>query len=319
MAKRIIMIVAATLSLVAGLSAQTAPAPGIEFLQRVDTEYVDYSGAAASTFGTDTLYSRSELKGSVVLDLGGGLTLTPSFKDRLEVRLNPSNTDADVALEKLGTIRDRNRLYMNLDAGLSLGAAFNMVIGMEGRLETDLRTDKDGTVLAGWRLTPTLGLNGKIDIFYYSLSQALPYYLDSTSTNNKDDSYLELEGTYTFGLAPKLDDLNGLKLDLTNYLLVTMPAPSAATTVQAVIADTLTFRVSLLADGGWTPSVGFIFNNNVNNAGVTTDSVVGGCVGLGIKKGSWAIDVNGDLGINTAAGRNDRLEGHVSVILKIKA
>lgn len=328
MAKKLMAVLSAAAIMVTGVSAQDAkkedknddgPKVGVEFVQRMDAEYVDDYATASGTYGTDTLYSRTEIKGSAAFALAEGFTLSASAKDRLEVRLNPGNLEGvDAGVEKLGKIRDRNRLYLNLDAAIALDKAFNLGLGAEYRLATDLRTDKEGAVVPENRIAPSLTLSGKIDLFSYSLVNSFAMYLDSDAANLVDDFYSEFEGTYGVGLTLKLDDKASLKLDLGDYLDLVLPTSANATAgALATSLNSLTFKASLVA-GDLVPMLGFLLNSSTDSAGVVTNQVVGGTCGLEFKKGNMTFSVGGDLGVNTAAGKNNALESHITAQVKIK-
>lgn len=320
MAKKIISIL--TLSaLVAGfaMAEDTAgPKVSAEFVQRMDTEMVDDAVTATSTFGTDAVYSRTEIKGSAAWTLSDLIGLTFSAKDRFELRLNPGNLESvDLGIEYLGKIRGRNRVYLNLDGSFAFDKAFKLVAGLEFRQASDLRTDKEGTVYPELRVAPALTASGKIDILSYSTSNVLDLYLDTTD-NGTDDVYAEYEGTHAVELGLKIDDATTAKIALSDYIDMVFPKSAAASAGDvATILNMLALKATL-ATKEFSPSAGLIMNTVLDNSGTLTDNVVGGTCSFEFKKDAITFSVGGEMGVNVADGRDNRLETHLTSQVKIK-
>lgn len=296
------------------------PKLGIEFNQRMDAEFVDGVSAQSTTYGTDAVYSRSEIKASAAYTLGDGLTLTPWVKDRFEGRYNPGNLDADPEIEKLGKLRERNRLYLGFDFGWKASDLAQLGFGFEYRLASDLRSDKTGTALPENRITPTVSFKGKAGALSYGIAQSIPFYLDATTgdyDNSSDDLVMELDGTYSLGYSIKLSDAMKLSLGLSDNLIMTMPAASVADTVQPVILNYLSLK-ACLASGDFAPFVAFFMNSNLDNAGDLANNVMGPGLGASFTKGTLSLSFNYDIGFNMAEGLDARREDHLSVAVKIK-
>ncbi len=312
------------------------PKVAMEFSQRMDSEQVNGWIVPSTTYGTDALYSRTEFKAGVTYKLGGNVTITPSFKDRLEVRLNPGNlipvgwtggaAVQNAAVEKLGKIRERNRFYANLDSSIKIIPLVNVAIGFEARLAADLRSDKagpstndtTGQVAQETKITGSLGLNGKDkdkdELFSYSLFQALNIYAD-TVANGTDELYTELDGSYGAGVKFKLGEV-GLKLDVSDALTLTNPTAPNAATDKATVFNGLSVKATM-THANVSPFLGFFLNTTIDKAGTTTANVAGGSIGLGMSSGAWSFAGQYDLGYNSV--NSNMLETHATMSVKIKS
>jgi hypothetical protein len=315
-------VVFTTALLVAGLamvaaqdagSKSAAPKVGVELIQRLDAEFVNDRPQQATTFGQDAVYSRTEVRGHATFDLGSDSSLVLGVKDRFEIRPNPSATNA------LGSERFRNRLYLHGDMSIAIDKAFNLGLGVEYRLASDLRSGRDGTTGANpiapeYRVAPNLKITGKIDDLSYSIGNMFNMYLDFTGGNNVDDFYFEYEGVHSLGYKIKLEGAT-LGFTVSDDITVTMPKSAAATAGDLpVIWNSLAFKVDL-AMGDFNPVVGFFMNSNVNRAGVLVDDVVGASAGVSFKKGSWTLAFIADYGYNML---KEQTESRVSAAVRIR-
>lgn len=327
-------LMAALLVLVASFAmAQDAATPkvGIEFLQRMDGNFID--GAISSnefSGGTDGAYSRTEIKAKAAFKFGS-FSLTPWIKDRLEGRYNPGDLEGvDPETEKLGKIRIRNRFYAGLDNSYTISEALTIGVNLEWRVANDLRTDKsfdataDEAALPEYRFNPALTVSGKISGFYYSLTQGVPFYFDTSVgdwDNDEDNLKMELEGAYNLGYETTVGAVK-LVFDLCDELIITMPENEVAGDEVPEIFNYFDLKAKF-GLGAFTPALGFRWvmvskPDTDPEESVITDQVFGGTIGAAFKKDNWSLGVTYGFGVNTAEDRDSRVESYVTTALKVK-
>jgi hypothetical protein len=308
--------------------AAAGPKIGAEFAQQFDTESVNWGVAQASggkTFGTDALYSKTELKGSAAYDLGNGITLTPAIKDGLEAFYSAGN------INLLSAVRYRNRFNPTVTLQVKIVPEFNLGIAADFRLANDISTSAASAMSVSKPLESRVGGtvtgSGKVAIVNYSLAQSAFYYMDVLPSNSKDEAFLELDGTYAIGTGFALNDALTLKLDLSDRLIYDFlsVADAANTANSAPLTNYGTLKVSL-ANPGFTPYVALLATNCLNNKGGNQVNFLGGALGGDFTKGNYTVGGKYEIGTNNnresakgVSAGSDQIESHLSVYFKIKA
>jgi hypothetical protein len=318
-------LMAALLVLVASFAMAEDPKIGLEFVQRMDADFVDGAIVDSVISDYDAVYSRTEIKAKAGFKFGA-VSLTPWVKDRLESRFNPGNlegSDVDndtttAANEFLGKIRFRNRLYLGVDTSYKVMDALNIGLNLEYRVASDLRTDKTGTALPEYRFTPALVVSGEVSGFYYSVLQGVPFYFDTSIgdyDNDDDDLFMELEGTYNLGYGMKVGETK-IKFDLTDDLVITFPEFDEMDDADPVTSNALNFKIHVSV-GDLTPNVGFVWVMKHDGEDII-DSIMGASMGASFKKDNWSLGFNYMVGVNGAEDRDGEVESSLSTSIKFK-
>ncbi|MCD1654078.1 hypothetical protein K7J14_05110 [Treponema zuelzerae] len=306
--KKTATVFIAVLAIAGALSAQEAPKVGVEFSQRMDSEFVDYD-VAKTSMGNDAVYSRTEIKASAEIKLADNMSLTTSVKDRLEGRFNPKSDASGM--------RERNRLYLNADLGMKASDLANLGFGLEYRLESDVKGGTASPVLPANRITPTFSVKGKAGDVSYGIAQSVPLYLDATPTDDANDLVVEFDGVYSAGYGMKLSETAKLSFAFNTNLIVTLPKEDAPSSDKATILNygTLTATLGL---GDFSPFLGAFMNTSVDKAGDTAANIVGATFGAAFASGKTSLSFAYNKGYNTAEGMDNRSEDTLSVAVKIK-
>ena len=259
---------------------------GLEFLQRVDYQSDEgFSEGGMGTDNGDALYTRTELKAQIAFPISI-YTITPSIKDRFEMRLN--FRDEDATEDKVDTVnfRGRNRLYFGLGNTIAIKDVININLDFEFRIESDLKPEKNVNPLS-LRFSPVFGLGGKYNFgLSWSIVEYFELSFDPTARAKDALNTIGFEGFYNLQFeffhffAPK--DIKGSFM-VDNWMLVELKnwKKETAATINNDLFIGFTFDIFKV-----TPMIGYFmwFTGNKIAPKVDIDTNVGLKVGIGFSK-----------------------------------